>query len=262
MVISRAAYRMESTSLSLVGEGYPAVADAELLLALVAAAERLGVAHHVGLTATAAGFYAAPARALQTDSPLAGRIQKAVKYRMIDEELSVQDKFKLLKDLGFDGVEPHVRDTMSVDKREFLKASELTGVRIHGVANSASPDIRAAVDLARFLGADSVLIVAGRVQKDKPYDVVYRETQTLLREALPYAAQHRIALLVENVWNNFLLSPLEMARYLDELDHESAAAYFDVGNVVRLGWPEHWIRILRQRIAKLDRRLWATSIGT
>ncbi len=59
-------------------------------------------------------------------------------------------------------------------------------------------------------------------------------------------------LLLENVWNNFLLSPMEMARYVDELDSEWLGVYFDVGNVVRIGWPEQWIRVLGSRIKKLD----------
>jgi L-ribulose-5-phosphate 3-epimerase len=69
---------------------------------------------------------------------------------------------------------------------------------------------------------------------------------------LPYAEQQGIKLLVENVWNNFLLSPLEMARFVDEFDSPAIGCYFDIGNVVRFGWPEHWIRILGPRIVKLD----------
>ena len=84
------------------------------------------------------------------------------------------------------------------------------------------------------------------------YDEVYRDTQQWLREAVPLAEKAKVKLLVENVWNNFLLSPLEMARYIDELDSPYVGSYFDVGNVVRFGWPEQWIRILGKRIGKLD----------
>ena len=180
----------------------------------------------------------------------AGRIKKAVKFHMIQGKLSVLDKFKLLKDLGFDGTEIHV--TSKVDKHEVLRARDATGVQVHGFLNSTKPDLKYAVDMAKFYGATSVLVVAGRVDKRDPYDLVYREQQQRIRKALPYAEKMGIKLLVENVWNNFLLSPLEMARFIDELDSPAIGAYFDIGNVARFGWPVHWIRILGQRIGKLD----------
>ena len=179
-----------------------------------------------------------------------GRMKKAVKFQMVQEKLSILDKFKLLKDLGFDGVEIRTRDKL--DKTDVAKARDATGLPIHGVINSSNPDIVSAIDLAKFYGGTSVLVVAGRVNKQNSYDKVYKSTQAIIRAAVGRAEKSGIKILVENVWNNFLLSPLEMARYIDELKSESVGAYFDVGNVVRFGWPEHWIRILGRRIGKLD----------
>ena len=181
---------------------------------------------------------------------LAGRIKKAVKYGMIKEDTSVLDKFKMLKELGYDGVEPTVRE--KVDRNEMLEASKATGLPIHGVVNGSVQDISAAVDLAVFYGATSVLLVAGRVNEDMPYAKNYELTQATIAEAIPYAQEKKIMLLVENVWNNFLISPLEMARYVDELNSEWVGVYFDLGNVARYGWPEHWIPVLGKRIKKLD----------
>jgi hexulose-6-phosphate isomerase len=181
----------------------------------------------------------------------AGRINKAVKYHMVREPLSVTDKFKLLKDIGFDGVEPRVNEKR-VQPKELLAARDATGLAIHGVVNGSTSDLRGAVDRARLYGATSVLVVAGGVNQHSSYDHNYESTQETIRRALPYAEDHGIDLLVENVWNNFLLSPLEMARYIDELGSPRAGVYFDVGNVVRYGWPEQWIRILGKRIGKLD----------
>ena len=178
------------------------------------------------------------------------RIRKAVKFAMITEDLSVLDKFKLLADLGFEGTEIHV--TTDFDRRQVRKAIEATGVEVHGFLNSSLPDLKHAIDSAKYYGATSVLVVAGVVDQDNPYDRVYREQQQRLRAALPYAEQQGIKLLVENVWNNFLLSPLEMANYIDEFESSLVGAYFDVGNVVRYGWPEHWIAALGERIGKLD----------
>jgi len=178
-----------------------------------------------------------------------GRIKKAVKYQMIRAELSVVDKFKLLQDLGFDGVEAYHR--LKLDPKELADARDTTGLPIHGVTGAGN-DLAGAIELARVCGASSVLVVAGRVDKTTSYDENYKATQAWIREAIPLAEKHGLKLLIENVWNNFLLSPLEMARYIDEFETDVVGAYFDVGNVVRFGWPEQWIRILGKRIGKLD----------
>ncbi len=179
-----------------------------------------------------------------------GRIKKAVKYQMITEKISVMDKFKMLKDLGFDGTEIHYRT--KVDPKEVRKAIDATGVQVHGFLNSSRDELKDSIDQVKYYGGTSVLVVAGRVDQNNPYNVVYQQQQAKLRKHLPYAEKQGIKLLVENVWNNFLLSPLEMARFIDELDSPAAGVYFDVGNVVRFGWPEQWIRILGPRIGKLD----------
>ena len=181
--------------------------------------------------------------------PLSG-IKKAVKYQMITEKVPVLDKFKMLKDAGFAGTEIHYRT--KVDPKEIRKAIDATGVQVHGFLNSSRDELKDSIDQAKYYGGTSVLVVAGRVDQDNPYDVVYQQQQAKLRKNLPYAEKQGIKLLVENVWNNFLLSPLEMARFIDELESPAAGVYFDVGNVVRFGWPDQWIRILGPRIVKLD----------
>ena len=179
-----------------------------------------------------------------------GKIKKAVKYGMIGGDAPPAEKLAMLKEIGYDGVEIGVRD--KVDRDEILAASQSTGLPIHGVVNGSVDDIPGAVDLAKFYGATSVLLVAGRVSEDMPYARNYEETQAIIREAIPYAEEQQIMLLVENVWNYFLITPLEMARYIDELDSDWVNVYFDVGNVARFGWSEHWIPVLGDRIKKLD----------
>ncbi len=180
-----------------------------------------------------------------------GKIKKAVKLNMVKgDDMSTLDKFKLVKDLGFDGIEPSVGEKIAPE--ELKAASEESGLPIHGVVNGSVNDIQGAVDRALLYGSNSVLLVAGRVGDNMSYADNYKETQLLIRRAIPYAEEKKIQLLVENVWNNFLLSPLEMARYLDELDSPIIGAYFDIGNVVRFGWPEHWIPVLGKHIKKLD----------
>lgn len=179
-----------------------------------------------------------------------GKIKKAVKYGMIGGSMPVADKMSMLKRLGYDGVEPSVGD--KVDPAELKEGADAAGIKIHGVVNGSVDKIPRAIDRAVFYGSSSVLLVAGRVNESMSYAKNYRVTQEIIREAIPYAKEKGIDLLVENVWNNFLLSPLEMARYIDELESDVMGVYFDIGNVVRFAWPEHWIPVLGSRIKKLD----------
>jgi hexulose-6-phosphate isomerase len=206
------------------------------------------------LAASAAGaFIAAGSPRPAPAGEFTGKIKKAVKYQMVqDDSLSVRDKFRLVKDLGFDGIEIRTVEKINERRDEVRAARDETGLPIHGVINSSNPDIRSAVDLAQFYGGTSVLVVAGRVNKQTRYDDNYREWSQRLKENAPYSADRGIRLLVENVWNNFLMTPLEMQRFIDEIDSPAVGVYFDLGNVVRYGWPEQWIRILGPRIGKLD----------
>ncbi|MEX0819401.1 MAG: sugar phosphate isomerase/epimerase family protein [Pirellulaceae bacterium] len=178
-----------------------------------------------------------------------GKIKKAVKYHMVTEDLSIRDKFKMLKDLGFDGVEPRTRDKF--DRAEMLRASEETGLPIHGVINSSDPDIKSAIELAKYFGGTSVLVVVPTDPKGS-YLANYQQRQEIIRRAIPDAENHGIKILIENVWASFLIEPISMARFVDELDSPMVGVYFDVGNNIRWGYAGHWIEVLGKRIGKLD----------
>jgi hexulose-6-phosphate isomerase len=182
--------------------------------------------------------------------PLAGKIKKAVTFSMIRDKLSVLDKFKLLKDVGYDGVEMHA--AQKVDRREVARAIEAAALPVHGVMNSSSPNIRASIDLARFYGGTSVLIVAAE-DPQRTYDENFHHWQQLIRAAVPHAEKHQIRLLVENVRLTFLKSAEGMARFVDQCDSPVVGAYFDAGNAIT--WTkqpaEHWARVLGKRIGKL-----------
>ncbi len=196
-----------------------------------------------------------------------GTIKKAVKFGMVHEELSVLEKFALLKSLGFDGVE--LGSPNNLDRGEVVAAREATGLPVHGVVDSVHWEktlshqdaaVRAeglaglmtALDDAHAYGASTVLLVPAVVNKDVSYAEAYTRSQAEIRKALPKAQELGVKIAFENVWNMFLLSPLECARYVDEFESDHVGWYFDVGNVVTYGWPEHWIRILGHRILKLD----------
>ena len=100
-------------------------------------------------------------------------------------------------------------------------------------------------------GASSVLLVPAVVNKEVSYDDAYKRSQAEIRKAIPLAEELGVKIAIENVWNHFLLSPLEAARYVDEFNSPAVGWHFDVGNILNYGWPEQWIRILGPRIQKL-----------
>ncbi|HMS15292.1 MAG TPA: sugar phosphate isomerase/epimerase family protein [Planctomycetota bacterium] len=220
------------------------------------------------LLATAGGLTALSAVAPAPTRVSDGKpFKKAVKIGMVREGNSLREKFQLLKDLGYDAVEMDSPNNLTLE--EVLEAKETSGLPIHGVVDSVhwgkplshpDPTVRAeglaglitALKDAKAYGATSVLLVPAVVNKDISYGDAYRRSQEMIRKALPLATELNIQIAFENVWNNFLLSPVEMARYIDEFDSPLVGCYFDVGNIVRYGWPTHWVEELKHRVFKLD----------
>ncbi|MEZ4701631.1 MAG: sugar phosphate isomerase/epimerase family protein [Rhodothermales bacterium] len=209
---------------------------------------------------------AAPALPLSGFAPRK-RLFKALKFGMVDEPLSILDKFKLLKEIGFDGVE--LDSPSDLDPQEVVDARDATGLLIPGLVDSvhwrktlSDPDPavreegRAALEHAlregRRYGCTTVLLVPAVVNKEVSYAEAYERSQAEIRKVLPLAREVGVKIALENVWNQFLLSPLEFARYIDEFDSPWIGAHFDIGNIVNYGWPEQWIRTLGPRILKLD----------
>jgi len=194
-------------------------------------------------------------------------IKKALKIGMIKVGSSLREKFQIAKDAGFDGVELNSPSDLSIN--EALEASEATGIELPGVVDSvhwheplSDPDakvrarglrgLETALRDCKALGGTTVLLVPAIVNGSVSYAEAYERSQTEIRKLLPLAAELQIKIAIENVWNHFLLSPLEAARYVDEFESPWIGWYFDVGNIVNYGWPEHWVRTLGKRILKLD----------
>ena len=193
---------------------------------------------------------------------------KAVLISMLPKELSYAERFRVARDAGFDAIEMQtvVREDEAAEVRD---AARRTGLRIHSVMNmdhwrfplsSSDPAVVsrsvAGMDTslrnAALWGADAVLLVPAVVDQTTSYRDAWTRSQQVIRERLlPLARELKVIVAVEEVWNKFLLSPLEFARYVDELDSPWLKAYFDVGNVVFYGYPQDWIRSLGARIAKV-----------
>jgi len=198
------------------------------------------------LAAAALGREARPAGAGQ----FTGKLRKAIRWNMITENLSVMDKFKMLKDLGFEGVEPTTPAAVQ-ERKAMRQAVDATGVAVHGLSNGASADIVTAVELTKELGGDSVLVVVAAAKSNESYLTNYKKTQDNIRRAVASAEKTGVRILVENVWASWLNEPMSMARYIDEIGSPMVGSYFDIGNNVCWGLPEHWIEVLGKRIGKI-----------
>lgn len=186
---------------------------------------------------------------------------------MLPKSLRVLDAFQLAKDCGFEEIEcPTTPEQARAE--EMLAASKKTGVRIHSVMNMAhwdyplsSPDpavvekslegMRTSLNNAKMWGADTVLLVPAVVKPDVSYAEAWERSQRQIRKLIPLAQEMKVVIGIEEVWNKFLQSPLEFARYIDAFESPWIRAYFDVGNVAINGYPQDWIRVLGKRIVKL-----------
>ena len=214
--------------------------------------------------ATAALAPGLPKSAEPASSGKKREIKKGIMYSTVGVKGSVMEKFKAVKEAGFDGVEP----MGGMDPDEVVKAFEATGLvaasvccHTHWAKPLSDPNptarevglegLKTSLRDAKRYGASSVLLVPAVVNKQVTYAEAYTRSQAEIRKAIPLAEELGVTISIENVWNQFLLSPLEAARYVDEFNSPWVAWHFDIGNIINYGWPEQWIRILGKRIRRL-----------
>lgn len=220
----------------------------------------------MGLAAVAAGM------------PQEKPTKKAMILGMVKGGGSVEEKFAIIKAAGFDGVE--IPPTFDASEQEKMRAaSEKTGLQIHSIiyggwgklalsaADPAAREIavetlKKGLHCAKAVGADNLLLVPGVVDAKTRYAEAYERSQEGIKKAIPTAEECKVVISVEEVWNNFLLSPLEFNRYVDEFQSPWVKAYFDIGNIVKNGWPEDWIRTLGKRINRVHLKDFRKKTGT
>lgn len=198
--------------------------------------------------------------------PRKRKLQKALGIGMIEAGETLADKFALARDCGFAGIEMDGPSGHVLE--DVLGARDSTGLAIPSVVDSVhwqhslgdpDPAVRAkgraglegALRDAHVYGAKSVLLVPAVVDKQRPYDLAWKHSIAEIRATLPLAEELGVKIAVENVWNNFLLSPLEANRYLDEIASDQVGWHLDLGNLLIYGWPEQWTRILGPRVLQL-----------
>ena len=194
-------------------------------------------------------------------------VKKGLVINMLPVKMSYADRFRLVRDAGFEVVQA----LTTPDERaaeEIQKAAGSTGIPIDSVMNMAHWDyplsssdptvveksmdgMRTSLHNARLWGSDAVLLVPAVVNAGTSYRDAWTRSQKQIRELLPLAEEQKIVIAIEEVWNKFLLSPLEMVTYISEFKSPWVRAWFDVGNVVLYGYPQDWIRTLGSQIYKV-----------
>jgi L-ribulose-5-phosphate 3-epimerase len=122
---------------------------------------------------------------------------------------------------------------------------------IPAIRSRAIEIVKKMIDVVADLGGDLVLVAPGMVTSASAYQETWERTRDAIEEILPYAEEKRILLALENIWNKFLLSPLEFVRFIDDFQSSWIGAYFDVANIMPYGNPEQWIRCLGSRLKRV-----------
>jgi hexulose-6-phosphate isomerase len=206
--------------------------------------------------------------------PAARSLKKGIMWGSIGTGKTIMEKFQAAKAAGFDGVE-----VMShLDRNEVLKAREETGLPIPSVCGAmhwklllSDPDpsireqgvaaLKLSLEDAKAYSADTVLLVPGRVTDKVSYDDCWTRTVGEIKKVIPMAVDMKVKIAIENVWNNFLISPMEAASFIDQFNTPFVGFYFDIGNILVYGWPEQWIKILGKRIAKIHIKEFSNKIA-
>ncbi len=220
---------------------------------------------HTALAAGAAGILTAAGSrtAAAQEYP---KLPIAVIINMLPKELPDKEKFEMAKRCGLDGIEGFPMEDFDAARKQADEARE-AGIVIHSLtyggwsALFSDPDeavvakgltaFENALRCAKAMDIDNVLLVPAKVTAQVRYGEAYERSQMNIRKVLPLAEELGVVIAVENVWNDFLLSPLEFARYVDDFESPFLKAYFDVGNIVKYGYPQDWIRTLGPRINRI-----------
>jgi L-ribulose-5-phosphate 3-epimerase len=230
--------------------------------ACVAGVSGGGIASSMAAAAASKPTAGAPAAPEATPS-----ISKGLVMDMLPRNLSYSDRFKMARDVGFEVVQaPTTPDQHEAE--EIKKAAAAANIRINSVMNmdhwkfplsSDDPQVvekslagmRTSLHNAKLWGSASVLLVPAVVNPRTSYLDAWTRSQKQIRTLIPLAEELKIMIALEEVWNKFLLSPLEMAKYIAEFNSPWVKAWFDVGNVVLYGYPQDWIHTLGKEIVNV-----------
>jgi len=206
--------------------------------------------------------------------------------------LAPEEAIERAKSLGYDSFELTVEEEGAVslgmseaEAKRIKNKAELIDLKLITVASglswSCSPtdpkrEVRERavangkkiLQIAAWLGAETILYVPGMVSavfipgfKPQLYDDVDKWAKDSLEKLIPTGEKLNVKIGVENVWNRFLLSPAEMRSFIDYFNSPYVGSYFDVGNVMLYGHPEHWIKMLNKRILAVHLKDFRVNVG-
>jgi L-ribulose-5-phosphate 3-epimerase len=196
------------------------------------------------------------------------------------DKMSLEQCLQLAKDAGFDGIELNydLESDLSPKSgpKEFeaiRKTAERIGIAISGLCSflfwpyplsSNDPAKRGRgmelaakmVEAAHQLGTSNLLVVPGAVcipwrtdHEPVPNDICDKRAREAVGKMLPLAEKHKVSLNIENIFfNGYLMTPREMADFVDSFKSEWVNVHFDTGNIMEYQFPEHWIDQLGKRI--------------
>lgn len=198
------------------------------------------------------------------------------------ESWDLKTIFIAAKKAGFDGVEVSLSEQGEInlnssfnDMQKIKDLAKEIGIELYSLASGlywqypftdndfktrekARNIAQKQLEIASWLGCRTILIIPGVVHADfipdceiVDYDIAYERALSAIVKLKAYAEEFKIFIGIENVWNKFLLSPLEMRDFIDKAGGNFVKSYFDIGNAALNGFPEHWIKILGPRICNV-----------
>lgn len=205
------------------------------------------------------------------------------------EKMSLEECIILAKDTGFDGIELLMNEFEEPYLELHLNNTEGELIQIRNLADQYKIDIpsistnllwnypltdnnekirnkgieivRGMIDAAYVIGAETILVMPGIVTKEVPYDIAYNRVLEAAKQLGQYAKSKGIYIGLENVWNKFLLSPLEMKELIEKIDNDFVQVYFDAGNVLAYGYPDQWVSILQNHIISVHVKDYEIAAG-
>ena len=213
-------------------------------------------------------------------------MKAAINQWAFGDDIPGTKAMSMAKEAGFDAFEvcvglngPVKLDATESDVTVLRKHAGELGLELQSVASglgwefpitSRDPAVREkgreaigkTLQIAQWLGAETLLTVPGVVSSETPYDVAMENAVKTIDDLLPVAERCKVGLGIENVWNKFLLSPLEMRDFIDQFQSPFVGAFVDIGNVILTGFPEQWVRILGKRIRMIHAKDYRAGVGT